>query len=69
VVLLHPKRRTEAFAFEPPGRLLQSVNDPHAVREAIAFYSAASFVFHSGLYRDEEGVPSARLLASRREAH
>ena len=68
-VLLHPKRLSEAFAFERPGRLVRAVNDAAAVREAIAFYSAASFVFRNGLYRDEEGVPSAKLLESLREAH
>jgi phosphoglycerol transferase MdoB-like AlkP superfamily enzyme len=69
MVLLRPKRQTETFVFERPGRLLHAVNDPDAVREAIAFYSAASLVFHNGLYRDEEGLPSAKLIESRREAH
>jgi hypothetical protein len=27
------------------------------LREAIAFYSVASYVFRNGLYRDEEQIP------------
>ena len=33
------------------------------LREAIAFYSEASFVFRSGLYRDEEQTPPEQRAA------
>jgi hypothetical protein len=37
--------------------VLERLERPEALREAIAFYSAASFVFRNGLYRDEEQTP------------
>src|SRR5262245_9369464 len=57
VALLHPRRRTEVFRVDADKNLLEAVNDPQVLREAIAFYSIASYVFHSGLYRDEEQTP------------
>jgi phosphoglycerol transferase MdoB-like AlkP superfamily enzyme len=57
LVLLAPKRRTEVFRAGRDGNPVEPVNDPGALREAIGFYSAASFVFRQGLYRDEEQTP------------
>jgi hypothetical protein len=53
------------FRVDAGKNVLNPVDDPRTLREAIAFYSAASFVFRSGLYRDEEGLPSTKLLESR----
>ena len=54
MVLLQPRRKTEVFRVDADKNIVAPVDDPQALREAIAFYSAASYVFHSGLYRDEE---------------
>jgi hypothetical protein len=39
------------------------VDDAQTLREAIAFYSVASYVFRSGLYRDEEQNPPEKRAA------
>jgi phosphoglycerol transferase MdoB-like AlkP superfamily enzyme len=57
LALLHPKRRSEVFRVDAAGNVVASVRDPAMVREAIAFYSIASYVFRRGLYRDEEQTP------------
>ena len=54
MVLLHPQRKTEVFRVDRDMNILHPVADAAALREAIVFYSAASHVFRSGLYRDEE---------------
>ena len=60
MVLLHPKRRSEVFRVDADKNILHALSDPASEREAIAFYSIASYVFRSGLYRDEEQVPPDR---------
>jgi phosphoglycerol transferase MdoB-like AlkP superfamily enzyme len=57
LVLLHPKRRSEAFRVDGDRNIVEAIRDPAALREAIAFYQAASHVFRKGLYRDEEQIP------------
>jgi phosphoglycerol transferase MdoB-like AlkP superfamily enzyme len=57
MVLLQPRRKSEAFRVGAQMSILGPVEDAGAVREAIAFYSSASFVFRTGLYRDEEQTP------------
>ena len=57
MALLHPRRKTEVFRVDRDKNILEPVNDPQVLREAIAFYSAASYMFRSGLYRDEEQTP------------
>jgi phosphoglycerol transferase MdoB-like AlkP superfamily enzyme len=57
MVLLHPKRRTEVFRVDADKSIVEPLADAQALREAIAFYSTASYVFRSGLYRDEEQTP------------
>jgi len=54
LVLLHPRRKTEVFRVDGDKNIVAPVQDPQALREAIAFYSTASYVFRNGLYRDEE---------------
>ena len=63
MVLLHPKRKTEAFRIDANKNILQAMNDPALVREAISFYAAAAYVFRTALYRDEEQVPPEDRLA------
>jgi phosphoglycerol transferase MdoB-like AlkP superfamily enzyme len=57
LALLHPRRRTETFRVDADKNIVSAIDDPQLVREAIAFYSTASYVFRSGLYRDEEQTP------------
>jgi phosphoglycerol transferase MdoB-like AlkP superfamily enzyme len=63
LVLLSPKRKAEVFRADPRWNPLEPISDPAALREAIAFYSAASFVFRNGLYRDEEQTPPEQRAA------
>jgi phosphoglycerol transferase MdoB-like AlkP superfamily enzyme len=60
LALLHPRRKTEAFRVDADKNIVGAIDDPQLVREAIAFYSTASYVFRSGLYRDEEQTPPER---------
>jgi phosphoglycerol transferase MdoB-like AlkP superfamily enzyme len=64
LVLLHPKRKSEVFATDARQNILQPVSDAQALQEAISFYAAASYVFRSGLYGDEEQTPPARRAAA-----
>jgi phosphoglycerol transferase MdoB-like AlkP superfamily enzyme len=59
LALLYPKRKTEVFRVDARWSPVEAVNDPDTLREAIAFYSAASYVFRQGLYKDEEQTPPA----------
>ena len=63
MVLLQPRRKSEAFRVDTQMSILEPVDDAGAVREAIAFYSSASFVFRTGLYRDEEQTPPEKRAA------
>ncbi|HEU4351075.1 MAG TPA: sulfatase-like hydrolase/transferase [Burkholderiales bacterium] len=57
LVLLQPRRKAEVFRVDASQHIVGPVSDAQALREAIAFYAAASYVFRSGLYRDEEQTP------------
>jgi phosphoglycerol transferase MdoB-like AlkP superfamily enzyme len=57
MALLHPRRKTEVFRVDAVKNILAPVKDEAVLREAISFYQAASYVFRSGLYRDEEQTP------------
>ena len=57
MVLLQPKRKAEVFRVDASMNIVAPVEDPQTLREAIAFYSVASYVFRSGLYKDEEQLP------------
>jgi phosphoglycerol transferase MdoB-like AlkP superfamily enzyme len=66
LVLLSPKRKAEVYRADRRWSAVEPVSDPAALREAIAFYSAASFVFRNGLYRDEEQMaPEQRAALAR----
>ena len=64
IVILQPKRRVRTYGIDVTGTILAPVEDPALVEEAVAYYQAASFLFRSGLYRDEEQVhPDLRARA------
>jgi phosphoglycerol transferase MdoB-like AlkP superfamily enzyme len=66
MVLLAPKRKVEVFQVDHHFNILRPVEDEQAVREAISYYQAASHVFRSGLYRDEEQIaPDKRAARTR----
>jgi len=69
LALLHPKRRSEVFRVDAAGNVVAPVRDPGMVREAIAFYSVASYVFRRGLYRDEEQTPPEQRAGLVRTRH
>ena len=64
-----PKRKTEVFQVDGRWIPVAAVDDPELLREAMAFYSAASFVFRHGLYRDEEQTPPEQRAALVRIRH
>jgi phosphoglycerol transferase MdoB-like AlkP superfamily enzyme len=63
MALLQPKRKVEVFRVDDALSLGEAIDDPQILREAIAFYSVASFVFRNGLYRDEEQIPPDKRAA------
>jgi phosphoglycerol transferase MdoB-like AlkP superfamily enzyme len=63
MALLHPRRKTEVFRVDADKNVLAPVKDEAVLREAISFYSVASYVFRSGLYRDEEQTPPEQRAA------
>jgi phosphoglycerol transferase MdoB-like AlkP superfamily enzyme len=67
LVLLSPKRKAEVFRVDGRWNPVEPVGDPAVLREAIGFYSAASFVFRNGLYRDEEQTPPEQRATLARE--
>jgi phosphoglycerol transferase MdoB-like AlkP superfamily enzyme len=69
MALLQPRRKSEVFELDARMRPAAAVSDAELVREAIAFYSAASHVFRSGLYRDEEQTPPEQRAALVRLRH
>ena len=69
LALLYPKRKTEVFRVDRRWSPVEAVSDPDTLREAIAFYSAASYVFRHGLYRDEEQTPPEQRPALVRLRH
>jgi phosphoglycerol transferase MdoB-like AlkP superfamily enzyme len=69
LALLYPKRKTEVFRVDARWNPVEPVSDPDLLREAVAFYSAASFVFRHGLYRDEEQTPPEQRTALVRVRH
>ena len=69
MVLLHPKRKTEVFRVDRDKNIVRPVSDAEALREAVSFYSAASYVFRNGMYRDEEQTPPEQRAALKRIRH
>ena len=62
LVILQPKRRVRAARIDADGRILGPLDEPALVEEAAAYYQAASFLFRSGLYRDEEQLPPEKRV-------
>jgi phosphoglycerol transferase MdoB-like AlkP superfamily enzyme len=60
LVTLQPKRKVRAFRVGADGRPLAIADAPALAEEAAAFYQTASYLFRSGLYRDEEQIPPER---------
>lgn len=69
MALLHPRRKTEVFRVDADKSILAPVRDEAVLREAISFYQAASHVFRSGLYRDEEQTPPEQRAGLVRPRH
>jgi phosphoglycerol transferase MdoB-like AlkP superfamily enzyme len=69
MVVLQPKGRVEAFALAADKPPMPAHADAALVREAISFYQAASHVFRSGLYRDEEQIPPGQRAGLVRLRH
>jgi phosphoglycerol transferase MdoB-like AlkP superfamily enzyme len=63
MVLLQPKRKAEVFRVDRAMSIVEAVDDQQALREAISFYSVASYVFRNGLYSDEEQLPPEQRVA------
>ena len=67
LVVLNPKRSVAALRMVAGHAIPAADSDPALVKEAISFYEVASYVFHNGLYKDEEQVPpEARVAAATR---
>jgi phosphoglycerol transferase MdoB-like AlkP superfamily enzyme len=69
LALLHPKRKTEVFRVDAEKQIVAPMRDEAVLREAISFYQAASHVFRSGLYRDEEQTPPEQRAGLPRVRH
>ena len=64
MALLQPKRKAEVFRVDKDMNIVAPVQDEATLREAISFYSVASFVFRNGLYGDEEQTPPEKRAAA-----
>jgi phosphoglycerol transferase MdoB-like AlkP superfamily enzyme len=69
MALLFPKRKSEVFRVDADKNIIGPVDDQQTLRDAISYYSAASHVFRSGLYRDEEQTPYHQRPALARVRH
>jgi phosphoglycerol transferase MdoB-like AlkP superfamily enzyme len=63
MTLLQPKRKVEAFRVDRNMNIIEPIEDAATLREAISFYSVASYVFRTGLYKDEEQTPPEERVA------
>jgi phosphoglycerol transferase MdoB-like AlkP superfamily enzyme len=64
LVVLNPRRSVAALRMVAGHGIPAADSDPALVKEAIAFYQVASYVFRNGLYLDEEQVaPGARVAS------
>jgi phosphoglycerol transferase MdoB-like AlkP superfamily enzyme len=67
LVTLQPKRKVRVSRVDADGNFVFPLKDPALAEEAIAFYQVASFLFRSGLYRDEEQIPPEKRAKGRME--
>ena len=67
LVTLQPKRRVRVSSVGDDGNIIAPLDHPALGEEAAAFYQTASFLFHSGLYRDEEQLPPEKRAQKRIE--
>jgi phosphoglycerol transferase MdoB-like AlkP superfamily enzyme len=64
LVVLNPRQSVATLRMVAGRGIPAADPDPALVKEAVAFYQVASYVFRNGLYLDEEQVaPSARVAA------
>jgi hypothetical protein len=64
MIVLQPGKKVDMLRLTPQGLVPMSGVDPALAREAISFYQAASYVFRSGLFGDEEQIPPAKRPAA-----
>jgi phosphoglycerol transferase MdoB-like AlkP superfamily enzyme len=67
LVTLQPKRKVSISSIDADGRIIAALDQPALAEEAAAFYQTASFLFRSGLYRDEEQLPPEKRAQKRIE--
>ena len=67
LVTLQPKKKVRISNIDAGGRILSALDEPALAEEAAAFYQVASFLFRSGLYRDEEQVPPEKRVKGKTE--
>lgn len=67
LVTLQPKKKVRVARVDANGNVIAPVEDRALAQEAAAFYQAASYLFRSGLYVDEEQLPPAQRVAVRME--
>jgi len=64
MIVLQPGKKIDMQRLTGSGPVPMGGVDPALARDAIAFYEAASYLFRSGLYRDEEQLPPERRPAA-----
>ncbi len=65
LVTLQPKRKVRVSRIDADGNIIAALDAPALAEEAAAFYQTASFLFRSGLYRDEEQLPPEKRAGKR----
>jgi phosphoglycerol transferase MdoB-like AlkP superfamily enzyme len=56
IAVLQPKRKSDVYRLEQGRNYVPLPADAEFTREAIAWYQVASYLFRSGLYKDEEQI-------------
>jgi phosphoglycerol transferase MdoB-like AlkP superfamily enzyme len=64
LVTLQPKRKVRISSIDADGNIIAPLDAPALAEEAVALYQTASFLFRSGLYRDEEQIPPEKRAAN-----
>jgi hypothetical protein len=64
MIVLQPGKKIDMLRLTDAGTAPLGGVDPALARDAIAFYEAASYLFSSGRYRDEEQLPPEKRSAA-----
>jgi phosphoglycerol transferase MdoB-like AlkP superfamily enzyme len=64
MIVLQPGKKIDMLRLTDAGTVPLGGVDPALARDAIAFYEAASYLFSSGRYRDEEQLPPEKRSAA-----